>query len=34
MARLHVPDGPGGEAEMRWTLRPRLGVDQSCAIDV
>jgi hypothetical protein len=25
MARLHVPDGPGGEAEMRWTLRPRLG---------
>lgn len=25
MARLHVPDGPGGEAAMIWTLRPQLG---------
>ncbi|MBW0015253.1 carboxymuconolactone decarboxylase family protein [Mycobacterium sp.] len=25
MARLHVPDGPGGEAAMIWTLRPELG---------
>ncbi len=25
MARLHVPDGPGGEAAMIWTLRPPLG---------
>ena len=22
MARLDVPDGPGGEAAMIWTLRP------------
>jgi len=26
MARLDVPDGPGGEAAMIWTLRPQLGV--------
>jgi AhpD family alkylhydroperoxidase len=25
MARLEVPDGPGGEAAMIWTLRPPLG---------
>ncbi len=25
MARLHVPDGPRGEAAMIWTLRPQLG---------
>jgi AhpD family alkylhydroperoxidase len=25
MARLDVPDGPGGEAAMIWTLRPPLG---------
>jgi AhpD family alkylhydroperoxidase len=25
MARLNVPDGPGGEAAMIWTLRPPLG---------
>src|SRR5580704_13316395 len=25
MARLQVPDGPGGEAAMIWTLRPPLG---------
>ena len=25
MARLNVPDGPGGEAAMIWTLRPQLG---------
>jgi AhpD family alkylhydroperoxidase len=25
MARLDVPDGPGGEAAMVWTLRPELG---------
>jgi AhpD family alkylhydroperoxidase len=24
-ARLDVPDGPGGEAAMIWTLRPELG---------
>jgi AhpD family alkylhydroperoxidase len=25
MARIDVPDGPGGEAAMIWTLRPQLG---------
>lgn len=25
MARLDVPDGPGGEAAMIWTLQPQLG---------
>jgi AhpD family alkylhydroperoxidase len=25
VARLDVPDGPGGEAAMIWTLRPQLG---------
>jgi AhpD family alkylhydroperoxidase len=25
MARLDVPDGPGGEAAMTWTVRPQLG---------
>jgi AhpD family alkylhydroperoxidase len=25
MARLDVPDGPGGEAAMIWSLRPELG---------
>ncbi|HWB67802.1 MAG TPA: carboxymuconolactone decarboxylase family protein [Mycobacteriales bacterium] len=25
MARLDIPDGPGGEAAMIWTLRPQLG---------
>jgi AhpD family alkylhydroperoxidase len=25
MARLDVPDGPGGEAAMIWSLRPPLG---------
>jgi AhpD family alkylhydroperoxidase len=25
MARLEVPDGPGGEAAMIWSLRPELG---------
>src|ERR1700692_4958188 len=25
MARLDLPDGPGGEAAMIWTLRPQLG---------
>lgn len=25
MARLNVPEGPGGEAAMIWTLRPQLG---------
>src|ERR1700750_686112 len=25
MARLNVPDGPGGEAAMIWALRPQLG---------
>ncbi len=25
MARVDVPDGPGGEAAMIWTLRPELG---------
>ena len=25
MARLDVPDGPGGEAAMIWALRPQLG---------
>jgi alkylhydroperoxidase family enzyme len=25
MARIDVPDGPGGEAAMVWTLRPELG---------
>jgi AhpD family alkylhydroperoxidase len=25
MARLDVPDGPGGEAAMIWMLRPQLG---------
>ncbi|WP_375486646.1 carboxymuconolactone decarboxylase family protein [uncultured Mycobacterium sp.] len=25
MARIEVPDGPGGEAAMVWTLRPELG---------
>ncbi|MCV7077630.1 carboxymuconolactone decarboxylase family protein [Mycobacterium szulgai] len=25
MSKLDVPDGPGGEAAMIWTLRPELG---------
>lgn len=25
MARIDVPDGPGGDAAMIWTLRPELG---------
>jgi AhpD family alkylhydroperoxidase len=25
VARIDVPDGPGGEAAMIWTLRPQLG---------
>jgi alkylhydroperoxidase family enzyme len=25
MARIEVPDGPGGEAAMVWTLQPELG---------
>jgi alkylhydroperoxidase family enzyme len=25
MARLEIPDGPGGEAAMVWSLRPQLG---------
>ncbi len=25
MARIDVPDGPGGDAAMIWTLRPQLG---------
>jgi AhpD family alkylhydroperoxidase len=25
MARVEVPDGPGGEAAMIWSLRPQLG---------
>ncbi|OBK43087.1 carboxymuconolactone decarboxylase family protein [Mycobacterium sp. 1081908.1] len=25
MARVSVPDGPGGEAAMIWSLRPQLG---------
>jgi AhpD family alkylhydroperoxidase len=25
MARIDVPDGPGGEAAMVWTLRPEMG---------
>jgi AhpD family alkylhydroperoxidase len=25
VARLTIPDGPGGEAAMIWTLRPQLG---------
>lgn len=25
MARIDVPDGPGGEPAMIWTLRPQLG---------
>jgi hypothetical protein len=25
MARIDVPDGPGGEAAMIWSLRPPLG---------
>src|SRR5947209_14298671 len=25
MARVNVPDGPGGEAAMIWSLRPQLG---------
>lgn len=25
MARLDIPDGPGGEASMIWSLRPQLG---------
>ena len=25
MARIDVPDGPGGEAAMGWTLRPEMG---------
>lgn len=25
MSKLDVPDGPGGEAAMIWTLRPQLG---------
>ncbi len=25
MARIDIPDGPGGEAAMVWTLRPELG---------
>jgi alkylhydroperoxidase family enzyme len=25
MARVDVPDGPGGEAAMIWSLRPELG---------
>jgi alkylhydroperoxidase family enzyme len=25
MARLDIPDGPGGEAAMIWSLRPQLG---------
>jgi alkylhydroperoxidase family enzyme len=25
MARLEIPDGPGGEAAMIWSLRPQLG---------
>jgi hypothetical protein len=25
MARLEIPDGPGGEAAMIWSLRPPLG---------
>lgn len=25
MARIDVPDGPGGEAAMIWSLRPELG---------
>jgi AhpD family alkylhydroperoxidase len=25
MARIDVPEGPGGEAAMIWTLRPQLG---------
>jgi alkylhydroperoxidase family enzyme len=24
MARIDVPDGPGGEAAMIWSLRPQL----------
>src|SRR5689334_16851057 len=25
VARLEIPDGPGGEAAMIWSLRPQLG---------
>jgi AhpD family alkylhydroperoxidase len=25
MARIDVPEGPGGEAEMIWSLRPEMG---------
>src|SRR2546429_632402 len=25
MARIDVPDGPGGDAAMVWTLRPEMG---------
>jgi AhpD family alkylhydroperoxidase len=25
MARVEIPDGPGGEAAMIWSLRPQLG---------
>lgn len=32
MARLNVPDGPGGEAAMIWTLRPQLGGMVECMI--
>lgn len=24
MARIEIPDGPGGEAAMVWTLRPEM----------
>ena len=25
MARIDVPDGPGGDQAMVWTLRPEMG---------
>jgi AhpD family alkylhydroperoxidase len=33
MARISVPDGPGGEAAMVWTLRPELGATVGHMVD-
>jgi len=33
MARIEIPDGPGGEAAMVWTLRPEMAEAISGLID-
>jgi alkylhydroperoxidase family enzyme len=33
MARIDVPEGPGGDAAMVWTMRPELGRAVGLLID-